>query len=80
MRSQAADWLQGGLDMPAPLGELLRDMSLAFGRAVVDDTLGRRELDLADRLLEEEIGTEAFVEYGDFDRGQVQPPVADSAA
>jgi hypothetical protein len=38
VRSQAADWLQGGLDMPAPLAELLRDMSLAFGRAVVDAT------------------------------------------
>jgi hypothetical protein len=38
VRGQAADWLQGGLDMPAPLAELLRAMSLAFGHAVVEAT------------------------------------------
>src|SRR6266545_902735 len=34
IRSQTADWLMGGLQMPADLNELIRQATRAFGRAV----------------------------------------------
>jgi hypothetical protein len=38
LRCQAADWLSGGLQMPAPLDEQIRSASHAFGRAVTEET------------------------------------------
>ncbi len=34
VRGQAADWLQGGLQMPAALHHLIRDATFSFGKAI----------------------------------------------
>lgn len=52
----------------------------ALGRSLVGDTVSGRELAVANRLLEEEIGTEAFIERGDLDGDLVQSAIASPAA
>jgi lipoate-protein ligase A len=52
----------------------------AFGRSLVADAVSERELAVANRLLEEEIGTQAFVEHGNVDDDLVRSAIANPVA